>query len=226
MNTGKLTAAQYAARLVETGMTVGLGSGSTAEIAVQILGQRFQNGLRFRGVPTSEKTAVLARSFGIPLVELDNSGGLDLTIDGADEVDPELNLIKGHGGALLREKLVGIATDLYIIVVDDTKLVSRLGESSPIPVEVVPFGWKLTGNRLDTLGLSWELRGGDAPYITDGHNYILDCRVADPDRECAQLGDRIKLQSGVVEHGLFLGMADQVAVGDPAGDLTVLRRGS
>ncbi len=225
MNIGKETAARYAAGLVKSGMTVGLGSGSTAEVAVNILGDRYRDGLQFRGVPTSEKTATLAQSYGIPLVDLNETEGLDLTIDGADEVDPNLNLVKGHGGALLREKLVGMATAFYVIVVDSSKLVDQLGASSPIPVEVVPFGWKLTGSRLDDLGLAWELRGGVDPYVTDGHNYILDCRASAADRAYTELADHIKLQAGVVEHGLFLGMADVVAVGDTEGELRVLRNG-
>lgn len=224
MNIGKETAAKYAAGLVKDGMTVGLGSGSTAEIAVELLGERHREGLNFRGVPTSEKTAALARSYGIPLVTLDESGALDLTIDGADEVDPQLNLIKGHGGALLREKLVGEATNFYVIVVDASKLVQRLGEGSPIPVEVVPFGWELTARRLEGLGLRVELRGGSVPYVTDGHNYILDCRITGAQPGLAELARSIKLLTGVVEHGLFLEMADEIAVGNQDGTLRVLRR--
>lgn len=224
MNVGKRTAARYAAGLVRDGMTVGLGSGTTAEVAVEILGERHREGLRLTGVPTSEKTAALAESYGIPLQTLDESGRLDLTIDGADDVDPDLNLIKGHGGALLREKLVGEATDFYVIVVDASKLVPRLGEHSPIPIEVVPFGWQLTAERLASLGMQPRLRGGGHPYITDGHNYILDCHVTVPPDGYAQLATSIKLQTGVVEHGLFLGMVDEVAVGNETGALTVLRR--
>lgn len=223
MNIGKQIAARYAAGLVRDGMTVGLGSGTTAEIAIEILGQRYREGVRFAGVPTSEKTAALARSYGIPLRTLNESGRLDLAIDGADEVDPALNLIKGHGGALLREKLVGGAAEFYVIVVDASKLVSRLGEGSPVPVEVVPFGWQLTANRLAALDIQPHLRGGGHPYITDGQNYILDCRISVRDGY-AQLATSVKLQTGVVEHGLFLGMADEVAVGDESGALKVLSR--
>lgn len=222
MNVGKQIAARYAAGLVTDGMTVGLGSGTTAEIAVDILGERYRQGLRFTGVPTSEKTAALARSYGIPLRTLDETGRLDLTIDGADEVDPALNLIKGHGGALLREKIVGQSTDFYVIVVDTSKLVSRLGEHSPVPVEVVPFAWQRTADRLTALGIEPRLRGDIEPYFTDGHNFILDCRIA-PRNEYGELATAIKLQTGVVEHGLFLGMADEVAAGDQRGALEVLR---
>jgi ribose 5-phosphate isomerase A len=224
MNLGKQTAARYAAGLVRDGMTVGLGSGTTAEIAVEILGRRRHDGLRFTGVPTSERTAELAQSYGIPLRTLDEASRLDITIDGADEVDPGLNLIKGHGGALLREKLVGEATDFYVIVVDASKLVSRLGEHSPVPVEVVSFAWQLTADRLAALGIQPRLRGGNDPYITDGQNYILDCDVVGRGDGYAELATAIKLQTGVVEHGLFLGMADEVAVGDDMGELKVLRR--
>lgn len=224
MNVGKRTAAAYAAGLVEDGMTVGLGSGSTAEIAVASLGDRYREGLRFRGVPTSEKTAAIARSYGIPLIDLDGAGTLDLTIDGADEVDPALDLIKGHGGALLREKLVGMATAFYVIVVDASKLVTRLGQGSPIPVEVVPFGWESTARRLTALGLGVARRGGTSPYFTDGHNYILDCRLVAPGEAHQDLAAGVKLQTGVVDHGLFLAMADEVAVGDADGGLQILRR--
>lgn len=224
MNIGKQTAARYAAGLVKVGMTVGLGSGSTAEIAVAILGERHREGLDFRGVPTSEKSAALARSYGIPLSTLNDSETLDLTIDGADEVDPRLDLIKGHGGALLREKLVGEATSFYVIVVDASKLVQHLGEGSAIPVEVVPFGWELTARRLEHLGLDVQLRGGSTTYVTDSHNYILDCRITDRHSDIVELAPSIKLQTGVIEHGLFLGMADEVAVGDQDGGLRVLRR--
>jgi ribose 5-phosphate isomerase A len=221
----KRAAALHAAHLVRDGMTVGLGSGSTAELAVEELGRRFQAGLSFRGVPTSAKTAALARAFGIPLGTVEEFGCLDLTIDGADEVDPALNLIKGHGGALLREKLVAEATGRYVIIVDESKLVSRLGETSAIPVEVVSFAWTSTVNRLAGLGLTGELRGGDSPFITDSRNYIVDCTVIPDTISSYQiLADRMKLQTGVVEHGLFLEVADMVIVGLTGGEVRVLSR--
>lgn len=221
----KRAAAHYAASLVEDGMTVGLGSGSTAEMAVQDLGTRFQAGLRFVGVPTSERTGRLARSFGIPLVSLLERTRLDLTIDGADEVDPQLNVIKGHGGALLREKIVALAAARYVIVVDEQKRVLRLGQRSPVPVEVVPFGWPTTKLRLEWLGLSCELRGGDQPYHTDSHNYILDCHAPPAlDLGSKAVADSIKVQTGVIEHGLFLGLATLVVVGKTSGGVDLLHR--
>ncbi len=227
MNEAKEAAARRAAELVIAGMTVGLGSGTTAELAVEILGTRHQEGLHFSGVPTSEKTATLARHYGIPLVTLDEAGILDLTIDGADEVDPKLNLIKGHGGALLREKLVAEATRFYLVVVDDSKLVSHLGEHSPVPVEVVPFGWKTTQARLMTMGIECQLRGEPEPFVTDGHNYILDCRLVEKQsRDWLPLANAIKLQTGVVEHGLFLSMASEVMVGYPDGRVRTIEQRS
>lgn len=206
-------------------MTVGLGSGTTAEIAVRALGGRLQEGLHFVGVPTSERTAELARSFGIPLTTLHERSHLDAVIDGADEVDPQLNMIKGHGGALLREKIVAQAAERRIFVVDDSKIVDRLGRLAPVPIEVVPFGWGTTQRRLEQLGLRCELRGGESPYVTDGHNYILDCdTTATADFANRQVADAIKLQTGVVEHGLFLGIATMVIVGRASGGVEVLTR--
>jgi len=221
----KRMAAAHAAELVEEGMAVGLGSGSTAELAVHALGARFHEGLHFVGVPTSERTAALARSFGIPITTLEEQAQLDLVIDGADEVDPALNMIKGHGGALLREKIVARAAHRCVIVVDESKLVDRLGGRSPVPIEVVPFGWITTKQRLERLRLNCELRGGDDPYITDGRNYILDCHPsATVDFANPDVAEAIKLQTGVVEHGLFLGIATSVVVGRASGKIDVIHR--
>ncbi len=159
----KRIAGEHAANLVEEGMIVGLGTGSTAEKAVHALGRRFKEGLKFTGVPTSDETGQLAQSYGIPLVRLDELEVLDLTIDGSDEVDPQLELIKGHGGALVREKLVARTGRRFIVIVDESKLVERLGQHMPVPVEVVAFGWTTTRHRLDALGLTCELRGGSQP---------------------------------------------------------------
>src|SRR5947209_7335045 len=137
----KAAAAEHAARMVEGGMSVGLGSGTTAEIAVHALGRRYREGLHFTGVPTSKSTEAIARSYGIPLTRLEERSDLDLYVDGADEVDPRLNLVKGHGGALLREKLVASAAARFVVVVDGSKLVNKLGKHAPVPVEVVQFGW-------------------------------------------------------------------------------------
>jgi ribose 5-phosphate isomerase A len=221
----KRAAAVYAATLVEDGMIVGLGSGSTAELWIQEVGRRVQAGLQLIGVPTSVETARLAASIGISLSTLEQHHRLDLTVDGADEVDPGLNLIKGRGGALLREKIVARAAERFVVVVDASKRVPRLGEHAPVPVEVVPFGWTSTRLRLEHLGLVCTLRGGSNPFRTDGGNYILDCQAP------SQLGlasrpvaDGIKLQTGVLDHGLFLNMATTVIVGSDSGGVEVLNR--
>src|SRR5579864_3924989 len=148
----KEAAAELAASMVEDGMLVGLGSGTTSELAVHALGRRRKQGLRITGVATSRQTEVIARSYDIPLSRLEEHVRVDLYIDGADEVDPDLNLIKGHGGALVREKLVATAAARFIVIVDESKLVSRLGERFPIPVEVVQFGWLATKHRLEEMG--------------------------------------------------------------------------
>jgi ribose 5-phosphate isomerase A len=222
----KEAAAEYAAGLVEDGMVVGLGTGTTAVKMVDALGSRVRKGLHFVGVPTSERTAQQARALGITLRSLDEAGELDLNIDGADEVDPQLDLVKGHGGALMREKLVASAARRFAVMVDESKLVERLGEQFPIPVEVVTFGWSTTQRRLEALGLTCELRGGrDTPYLTDNHNYILDCHVADAHRRSTrELADAVKLTTGVVDHGYFLGMASLVVIGKPSGDVDVRQR--
>lgn len=220
----KLSAACFAADLVQPGMLVGLGSGTTAEVAIAELGRKFQQGLSFSGVPTSQRSADIARSFGIPLANLDGHRLLDLNIDGADEVDPDLNCVKGHGGQLLREKIVAVSSHRFVVIADSSKRVERLGSRAPVPVEVIPFGWKTTMARLEALGFTCALRGGETPYITAGQNYILDCvqpahlELADP-----SVSDAIKRQIGVVEHGIFLNLATMVVFG--AGDgVDVLER--
>lgn len=213
---GKLAAAEAAAALVRDGMTVGLGSGSTASLAVRALARRVSQGLRITGIATSEKTAELARELGIPLSTLADRSRIALTIDGADEVElGTLDLIKGLGGALLREKLVAVATERLVIVADESKLVVRLAaDSRPLPVEVVAFAWQSTARRLESLGAQPTLRR-DAlgqPFVTDQGNYTLDCRFRStpPTRD---LQARLDATVGVVEHGLFLGMTSQVMVG-------------
>lgn len=214
-------------KYVRDGMNVGLGTGSTAENAVREIGRRVAGGLQIRGVPTSEKTAQLARELGIPLTTLEEVDHLDVTIDGADEVDlATLNVIKGLGGALLREKLVALATLEEILIVDETKVVPQLGDHTPLPVEVVPFAWSRTRAALAALGCEPRMRltpGGD-PYITDSGNYLLDCRfpgIPDPTR----LGDQIKRITGVVDHGLFVGIAARVIVAASGGVRVVERPG-
>ena len=215
----KRAAAEAAVGLVEDGMVVGLGTGSTAAFAVEALARRHRQGLRFFGIPTSERTAAQAAAAGIPLTSLDEHRQIDLTIDGADEVERgTLNLIKGLGGALLREKIVAAASRHLAIIVDGAKLVDRLGTRAPVPVEVVGFGLEATRAALEGLGASARLRRSPAgePFVTDGGNRILDCRFG-PIAEPARLEDRIRRVVGVVESGLFIGRADPVFVADEAG---------
>jgi ribose 5-phosphate isomerase A len=214
----KHEAALRALDFVRDGMTLGLGSGSTAAHAIRALGERVRAGLRVRGVPTSRRSGELARAAGIPLVSLDQVDRLDLTIDGADEIQvATFHVVKGKGGALLREKLVACASDLEILAVDETKLVDRLGEHDPLPVEVVPFGWRLVRRALADLGGVPVLRStdpaapGSAPFVTDNANYILDCRFPPVDDPPA-LERAIKAITGVVESGLFIGLVDRVVV--------------
>lgn len=205
--------AAYAVSLVPDGAGVGLGSGRAAAAFVRALGDRVRQGLRVRGVPTSEATAALARVAGIPLVELDRTP-LDLTVDGADEVDPELNLIKGYGGALVRERIVAAASRRQVILVTADKLVPRLGTRGRLPVEIVPFARRLCERRLEALGCRPELRGGErAPFLTDNGNLILDCGIAPLD-DPAGLEREIRRIPGVVDTGLFLDTADTVVVAE------------
>jgi ribose 5-phosphate isomerase A len=199
-----------AADLVAPGMLVGLGTGSTADAVTRELGRRVGAGLVFTAVPTSDRTEALARGLGIPLTTLDETGRLDLGIDGADEIDPSLDAIKGRGGALLREKLVALTCDDYVLVATTEKSVDQLGVRTPVPVEIVAFGWSQTAKRLASIGIAAEPRTvDDEPdrlWVTDTGGIILDCAtgpIADPSR----LAAAIKAVSGVVEHGLFLGIA-------------------
>ena len=221
----KAAAAQAAVAMVEGGMIVGLGTGSTASFALGMLGQRVAEGLRVIGIPTSEHTAREARRLGILLSTVEEHDHIDLTIDGADEVDVgTLALLKGRGGALLREKIIASASEQLIIIVDETKLVDRLGAKSPVAVEVVPFGWHATVRRLRSLVTSLERRTASdgSPFITDGGHYILDCvcgGIEDPEDLQRQLDGTV----GVVEHGVFLGLASRVIVGGAHG-VRVLQR--
>jgi ribose 5-phosphate isomerase A len=223
----KLAAAEAAAELVEDGMVVGLGSGSTASLAVAAIGRRVAGGLRIVGIPTSENTAAQARELGIPLTTLDEREGIDLTIDGADEIERDsLDLVKGLGGALLREKLVATVSKRLVIVADEDKLVDRIGENGrPIPVEVAPFGWKTTARRLRAMGAAWteRLNSAGQPFITDGGHIILDCRFESLDSAGALQG-RLDSMVGVMEHGLFLGMTSEAIVGGSGGGVRRLRR--
>lgn len=208
----KRLAAARAVTLVEDGMTLGLGTGSTASYAIRFLGMKVSEGMRLRGVPTSEATAALARECGIPLISLKEAGRIDLTIDGADEVDTQMRMIKGGGGALLREKIVAAASDAVIIIVDASKVVQKLG-SFPLPVEVVPFGAAYVQSMIESLGARPTLRGGEAnPFVTDDGHYILDCAFRTIERP-EELSAMLNATPGVVDTGLFIGVTDALIVG-------------
>lgn len=221
----KRAVAEAAAREIPDGATVGLGTGSTADQMLHALAERVRGGLRVRGVPTSERTQTLAQSLGIPVVALDDVTHIDLSLDGADEVTlPALDLIKGRGGALLREKLVATASRYRIIMVDVTKVVSALGVGVAIPVEVEPFGWRHTAERIAAPGchisrrtLTGQAADPDpAPFITDSGHYILDLTFSDaPD--ILALAARLKAATGVVEHGIFPAMTERVYIAGPDG---------
>ena len=214
----KREAAEAAAAMVEDGMVVGLGTGSTAYFAIEALIRRVGEGLHILGIATSERSAAQARDGGIPLTTFAEHRRLDLTIDGADEIARgSLDLIKGLDGALLREKIVAAASERLVIVADRRKLVERLGGTAKLPVEVVPFGWETTADRLARLGVNPALRGGEqAPFRTDGGNLILDCDVG-PIADPAALDRAIGQTVGVVETGLFIGMASMALVADHTG---------
>lgn len=211
-----------AASMVDDGMLVGLGTGSTAAAMVDALGKRVTSGLQFTGVATSIATANQATALGIPLKELSDIDRLDLCIDGADEIDPGLNLVKGRGGALLFEKLVARRADRYVIIASDEKLVKRLGTRMALPVEIVPVGWNHTAEAIADLSMRPVLRtdADDIPYLTDGGHYIVDC--AWPEKNLVDPGSlavALKALTGVVEHGLFIEMADTALTVDEAGDI-------
>lgn len=204
---------------VKSGMVVGLGTGSTAAFAVERLGQLVASGALkdVVAIPTSIRTKEQAESLKIPLVSLDTHPKLDVAIDGADEVDPSLNLVKGRGGALLREKMVEVQADKFIVIVDESKLVDGLGISGAMPVEVTPFCWEFNLNRLLSLdsvkGCTAKLRmNDDKPYITDNDNYIVDLYFDTPIKDPVQAGKDFDSLVGVVEHGLFLGMSTAVII--------------
>jgi ribose 5-phosphate isomerase A len=217
--------AVVAADLVQPGMTVGLGTGSTADAVIRELGRRVSEGLTFTGVPTSCRTETMARDLGIPLTTLDDIDRLDLGIDGADEIDPNLDAIKGRGGALLYEKLVAIACERFVLVATTEKNVELLGERTALPVEIVRFGWRQTAQRLQEIGLPPELRvspaGTEKPFVSDNGSYILDCDTGPMDDPMA-VAAAVKAVPGVIEHGLFVGIADASVQVDPDG--SVIRR--
>jgi ribose 5-phosphate isomerase A len=225
----KQQAAERALALVEDGMTVGLGTGSTAARFVDLVGQRVKAGLRVRCVPTSEATRMQAERLGIPLITLDQQPFVDLTVDGADELDSELRLIKGGGGALLIEKIVATASGRMVVIADASKQVETLGRF-PLPVEIVRFGFGATRNMIEVLAadagcrgeIKQRMRSDGQPFVTDSGNFILDCafgRIDEPEA----LDEALKLIPGVVENGLFLGIADAAIVAGPDG-VAVLER--
>lgn len=211
-NQEKETAARASLKFVQDGQVVGLGTGSTAAYFIQLLGEKVKDGLRIRTIPSSDRSRQQAATLGIPLTTLDECPEIDVTVDGADEVDPELQLIKGGGGALLREKIVASATRELVIIVDETKRVPVLGKF-PLPVEVIKFARAVVSKKIQALGAQVSLRQSSdgKPYLTDENNYILDCRFGQiPDAD--DLALRLSAMPGVVEHGLFIGMASVVLV--------------
>ena len=224
----KFAAAKRAVDYIEDGMRVGLGTGSTAAWMVRCLGEMVRNdGIKVRGVPTSTRTAELARECGIEVISLDEAKWLDLTIDGADEFDADLNLIKGGGGALLQEKIVATASDQMIVIADAAKGVGQLG-AFPLPVEVIPFGWQTSKGlieetliNLDVLGQDTTLRmNGDAPFVTDEGNYIVDMHLGRIGN-ARQLALVVNQIPGVVENGLFIDICDVVVIGHGDGKVEV-----
>ncbi|BBM83144.1 ribose-5-phosphate isomerase RpiA [Candidatus Uabimicrobium amorphum] len=209
----KTLAATAAVSRIKPNMIVGLGSGSTAEIAVQLLGEKVKNGMQITGVPSSVTTKKLAQTFDIPLITDAVPAKIDITIDGADEFDENLNLIKGGGGALLHEKIVASASRELIIIVDSRKTARPLGSSFHLPVEVIPYAHVIVEQTLCQLGSTPKLRrNNDKPFVTDEGNYILDCNfntIANPQK----LASDISQIPGVVEHGMFIGMATRIIIG-------------
>jgi len=218
----KQAAAREAVKLVEPGSIVGLGSGSTATYAIRFVAERVRQGLEITAIPTSLKTQQLAEQLGIPLTTLEEHPQIDIDIDGADEIDPHLNLIKGGGGALLREKIIASASKRFVVVAESTKLVPCLGKF-PLPVEVIPFAQPILKIRIEALGAKVSLRqyAYGNPYVTDEGHHILDCtfgRIEDP----PALARKLREIPGVVEHGLFIGMAELALVGKDGG-VTLVR---
>ena len=216
----KREAAEAAVELVRPGMVLGLGHGSTARYALLKIAELLRSGKLWdiQGVPCSKKVEEEARALGIPLTTLEEHPELDLTIDGADEIDPDLNVIKGGGGAMLREKIVAQATKVEVIVADVGKLSEKLGTKVPVPVEVLPFGWKTHVPFLEGLGAKVRLRQNPdgSPFLTDQGNYVLDCYfgpIENPGDLAKELGSR----AGILGHGLFLGLVDQAFVAGPEG---------
>lgn len=214
----KRTAALKAVEYVRDGMVLGLGTGSTAKHLLMALGEKVRNGMKLRGVPTSQETADLAAQSGIALLQADEPWIIDLAIDGADQADPAFNLIKGGGGALLKEKIVAAAAKQFIVMVDYTKQVPVLGGSFPLPVEIVPFGWRSTVRQIENVTQSRALvrERGHAPFRTEAGNMIVDVHLTAIEHP-RQMETALNQIPGVVETGLFVGRTDLLIVGKPAG---------
>ena len=221
---GRAAAAESAVALLESDMTIGLGSGRAVWAVIEAVGSRFTDGHQIKVVVASEATFALAQGAGMEIVQLDGSRVLDIAIDGADQVGPDLQLLKGGGGALLREKIVAAAAERFVVVAETTKKVDRVGDGFRLPVEIVRFGWRDTRRRLGELLPDSDLRlVGDEPYMTDQLHYILDCTIpesADPHELAGALQD----VPGVVEHGLFLDIAERALLGTPEGEVEVIER--
>ncbi len=219
----KEAAARASLRFVKDGQVLGLGTGTTAARFIQLLGEQVKNGLRIRGIPTSDRSREQAASLGIPLTALDECQQIDVDVDGADEFDPELRLIKGGGGALLREKIVASASKQVVIVADATKRVPVLGRF-PLPVEVIKFAQALVTKKIEALGAAVELRrdANGKPFLTDENNHILDCRFGQI-QDVEGLARKLSDMPGIVEHGLFIGMASVVLVANGS-EIVELRR--
>ncbi|KAJ0962759.1 hypothetical protein J5N97_027881 [Dioscorea zingiberensis] len=235
----KRVAAYRAVDLVQSGMVLGLGTGSTAVHALDRIADFLRRGILHDivGIPTSKQTESIARALKIPLSDLDAHPVIDLSIDGADEVDPFLNLVKGRGGSLLREKMIEGASKKFVVIVDESKMVERLGGSGlAVPVEIIPFGWSYTLSKLKALfdlehGFNAKLRtkvqddGKEAPFITDNGNYIIDLYFENGiERDLGMISDSILRIVGVAEHGMFLGMATSVIVASKEGEVTVINK--
>jgi ribose 5-phosphate isomerase A len=219
---GRAAAAHAAVELMEEGMTIGLGSGRAVWAVIEAIGARWPGKPQVEAVVASEATYAIARVAGIRVRQLDGHFEPDLAIDGADELDRDLRLLKGGGGALLREKIVAAAAKRFVVVAEREKLVDRLGERFPLPVEIVLFGWRDTRRRLAGLLPDAVRRNvDDEPYLTDENHFILDCGIP-PDADLDELDRRLNLVTGVVEHGLFVGMAERALLGTPAGTVEVV----
>jgi ribose 5-phosphate isomerase A len=220
LNLKKIVAEKAVDDHIKDGMTVGLGTGSTSEYAIKRVGELVKSGCKLKCVATSQRTADLAHSIGIKLVDVNDVPHIDVTIDGADEVDPKKQLIKGLGGALLREKIVAAASLMEVIIVDETKIVEKLGARTPLPVEVVPYGHGKTAYALERQGCKATLRmNGKDPFVTDAGNYIYDCKFESIDNPFF-LESRIDVIPGVVENGLFLNTANVILISHPDGTVT------